>query len=106
MEAEKENLVSQSHLNKALEKQLFRRFKMLGFVLMTFSVCSLLYAALSPPFEPLPIDSLITPEEMELSSGLSPLEPNPKEVLNFYVISGIFALIGVSCILYAWRRKE
>ena len=85
--------------NKELERQMLPRLKFMGTLLIFFGFCSFLYGMTLDP--PSPID---TPEEKQLSSGLTLLNEDGR--INAYGIAGIFAVVGSGCIVIALKRKD
>lgn len=86
-------------MNKEIEQQLLPRLKLMGIILMVFSCFTFFYAiSLDPP------SAIDTPEEMELSSGISLISADRR--VNAFGIAGIFSAIGALCILIALRRSK
>lgn len=73
-----------------VELKLIGRLKFLGYLLIGLSVVALLWPLL-PEFEDEEIE-----EELLLEL------PQP---LNPFMVSGAFAIVGISCILISWRKR-
>ena len=94
---------------KAIEKILVPRLKLLGFVMIVFSVLMLAYALVSDPYV-VPQDEMQTPEEMEQTSGISAIDTPfftlTDEERNWsYVVVGIFAAVGLTVIFFAKKKN-
>ena len=89
------------------EKKLLPRLKIMGYVLLVVSVAALVFAIIAPE------DPEIGPELiLESAGGIimgndeDLLELSSREVLNYYVISGIFAAVGASCFLIVRQKRK
>ncbi len=94
-----------------LEKQMLPKLNMLGFILLFFSLCSLVYAFYAhrdvsmdtPPLqyamqeEGVSIDLIVN--EYDLSAA------PPEYFLNFYLISTIFASVGTLCFIISKNKN-
>ncbi len=92
--------------NKVLEKakverQLLPRLKFMGYVLYVLCLCSIAFEAFFPE-ETLRIENTVELEAMTLLDE----EPTAKEVLNFYAVASVFALVGFSCMLIARKKRK
>ncbi len=95
------------------EKKLLPRLKFMGYVMQILAVASVTFAIVAPEES-----ELETQLEMERFSaknkaaGLSLendddlLELTPAEVLNYYLIGAIFAVVGSSCFFICWKKKK
>lgn len=97
-----------------VERKLIPRLKFMGYVMLTCALASLLFALIVKE------DTVATPElmqevgsnseEMEATSTLltddTELELAATEVLNFYGVSFVFAVIGASCFVIAWKKSK
>lgn len=97
--------------------QLLPRLKFMGYLLYGFASITLSVAIFAPKsdsiYTELAQDNVITPQEMEQSSGLSLLTEDeslvildPREVFNFFYISALFAIVGTSCFLLFYKKKK
>ena len=99
-----------------VERKLLPRLKFMGYVMCTLCLASLAFAmlveveteAIEPPMkeriaEPDQIEAIL---KFELLTQNDEIELHPKEVLNFYLVALIFASIGASCFLIAWKKKK
>jgi len=109
------DLTSKTTIHHAVEKVLIPRLKAMGFILLSFSLCSLFYAYFSAEFEsPYASDGFTSPDEMQLASGFSlnddPASPafelTVPERLNFYFVAFVFASTGTGCILLSVKKKR
>lgn len=96
-----------------IEQQLIPRLGILGGILLTFSICSLVYGFYVHPLSN--VDESLPQTEMQ-SQGMD-LEPIkvdeddpktllPEDILNFYFVSLVFGAIGFFCIFNSWKRKH
>ncbi len=95
-----------------VEQKLLPRLKIMGYLMIFLTLIALVFAILSPT------ESTIGPEiETQdfanlQSSGINIgneedlLDLNVKDVLNFYMVSFVFALVGASCFLIGWKKKK
>jgi hypothetical protein len=91
-----------------VERNLLPRLKLMGYILSGLAVCSLTFAILAPK------EPSITQEEfssrdaagMSLNTDEDFLELNPTEVLNFYMVSFLFASVGAACFLITWKKRK
>ena len=95
------------------EKKLLPRLKFMGYVMLILAVASVTFAVVAP-------EELESEVEMAMdrfspnahAAGLSLendedlLELTPAEVLNYYLIGVVFALVGGACFLICWRKKK
>jgi hypothetical protein len=92
-------------LNHEVERQLLPRLRLMGFLLMVFGVGVLVYGIMTnpPPLE----ETADLPLTLEKESSLIPTEedtiPEPRRDIIYLGVSS-FWVIGVACIVYAWRR--
>jgi hypothetical protein len=107
-----DELKPKTPLHLDVERKLLPRLKFMGYVMCVLCIASLIFAILaqSDPVDQsamvqgriLNVDgvalSLENPEDL--------LEFNPCEVLNFYFVGFIFALVGSICFLTAWKKKR
>lgn len=100
-----------------VEIKLLPRLRFMGYLLLTISLITFTFAMLAPQEEAIhatlpATDHSAFAQEGELSSGISlftedtPFELNPTEILNFYVVSIIFAGVGGLLLLTTWRRRK
>lgn len=82
-------------MDKAIEKQLLRRLKILGGILMAFAIGALLYNHM-----PDSSDDAFRLEE-EITTDLE--DPPP---LNPFFVSAVFGLVGASCVFISWKKKK
>jgi hypothetical protein len=88
------------------ERKLLPRLKLMGYLFFGLSIASLLFIFLaneSSTITPM-IDETLNIPLLE-DDTIDELDLNPFEVLNFYVISFIFAAIGAAC-LYITKIKK
>lgn len=90
------------------ERKLLPRLQFMGYIMIGVTIASFIFALMAPqePGEILEQDmenlstaglSLNDEDEMDLSA---------REVLNFYLVSLIFAGVGASCFLISWKKKK
>lgn len=92
-----------------IERKLMPRLKLMGYLFFALSIASLLFVifmndASSPITEEVLNISYIDPAIGE--EGADQLELSPLEVLNFYVVSLIFASMGAICFYVAKIKKR
>jgi hypothetical protein len=94
-----------------VERKLLPRLKFMGYVMFIWCVASLIFAIAMPPGEG---ESMILEESIIEADAVGFAQDVDKElpvfasteVLNFYVVSAIFALVGGACFLVAWKKKK
>ena len=84
-----------------IERQLLPRLKFMGYVLYVLCICSIAFEAFFPA-ETLVIEKTIELEAMTLLEE----EPTAKEVLNFYAVASVFALVGFTCMLIVRKKRK
>lgn len=95
-----------------VEKKLIPRLKLMGYIMYGLGVASALFAMISVEEKEPIAKGPISPEQIEAVSGFELLmeseerELTPKEVLNFYLVGGIFVAVGAGCFLIAWKKKK
>lgn len=98
-------------LKKAYQMQVDRlllpRLKVLGWILIFFSFASFAYGIY---VHPLPSSDMLetVPEiqtsGLDLTDTMLSKTPSPEEVLNFFSIALVFALIGIFCLNTSKKR--
>jgi hypothetical protein len=88
-------------LHLKIERKFLPRLKFMGYVMCVLCIASLVFAILAQS-DPAAESAML--QGVSLSEDL--LEFNPCEVLNFYVVGFIFALVGSVCFLTAWKKKR
>jgi hypothetical protein len=96
-----------------IEQQLLPRLGFLGGILLTFSICSLVYGFFVHPLSA-PNELVLQAELQSQGMDLSLIEvgeddPNtllPEDILNFYFVSLIFGAVGFFCIFTSWKKKH
>ena len=78
-----------------IEKQLIRRLKILGFLLIFFAAATHFYR-----FIPTAVDELDMLEEEIV------LELDNPPPLNPFFVSSVFAIVGASCLLISWKKNK
>ncbi len=93
------------------ERKLLPRLKFMGYVMLILSVASLTFA-IAAPTETEVLAAEQTPSPRLQIAGL-PLENDEDllefaslEVLNYYLISAVFAMVGVGCFFTVWRKRK
>ena len=98
-----------------VEKKLLPRLKLMGYIMSVLSAATLIFALVIKEDSTTPESiqaGFPVLEEIEASSGMAllmeegELEFNPTEVLNFYIVSLIFATIGISCFLITRKKRK
>ncbi len=95
-----------------LELSLIPRLRLMGMIMLLFSIISLSYAFLyqSAPQD----DGIVTVEEITGSSGLTVVSTessddanfSPHDYMNFFAVSLLFTGIGIACLLTAWKKNK
>ena len=104
-----DNIKPPIHLD--VEKKLLPRLKFMGYVMYAFCLAAFLFALIIETeifgarglAEQSPIEAI---SELELMPENTLLEFDPTEVLNFYFVALIFAMIGSACFFIAWKKKK
>lgn len=96
-----------------VERKLLPRLKFMGYVLFVLCLISFLYAIIAKEETETAKEKegFVDPEQTEAVSGFEilledELEFSPNEVLNFYLVSFIFAFVGAACFLIVWKKKK
>ena len=96
-----------------IEKQLIPRLSFLGWVLLFFGVCSLIYGFYTHPLSSIDNLGAETQKQTEwLSLEIEQIESDmakmvtPEEVFNFYIVSIIFAGLGLFCLFTSWKKRH
>jgi hypothetical protein len=84
-----------------VERQLLPRLKFMGYVMYVLCLSSIAFEVFFPQ-ETIEIEKNVELEAMTLLDE----ELNPKEVLNFYAVASVFALVGVACMLIARKKRK
>ncbi|MBS0648217.1 MAG: hypothetical protein JSS10_03220 [Verrucomicrobia bacterium] len=79
-----------------LEKQLIRRLKVLGCILLVFALIAVFYN-LVPSFSD-EVDALDQEIALELEEEPAPLNP--------FFVSTVFGLVGTGCIFISWKKRK
>ena len=80
-----------------IERKLLPRLKLMGYIFFVLSLASLFFVLTFEEPPAVESEGFIEEEELELS---------PTEVLNFYVISLVFASLGTTCLLLKKKRAK
>jgi hypothetical protein len=103
-----EELKSKTPAHLEVEKKLLPRLKFMGYLM--FGLCLVSFVFALTVNEETPFNSETTapiPSEIEATAPfLTEDELTPTAVLNFYVISLVFAVVGASCFLIAWKKAK
>jgi hypothetical protein len=109
-----DELKPKAPIHLEVERKLLPRLKFMGYVMYSLCLASFLFALLikedttviGPPSQ----EGFTPPDQTEAMIDLlleeGELELSPTEVLNFYFVAVIFAAIGASCFLIAWKKKK
>jgi len=89
-------------MNKQIERHLLPRLRLMGFILISFSLLAFGYAIFKSPYPPSPPELELDIEQSSLSVSDSPNQL----LLNLYAVSAIFAAVGLTCITIASKRKK
>ncbi len=84
---------------RRIERSLLSRLKVLGFILLGFSALFLFYAFTYSPTETILIAT-------DLPGDGFCKEFLAHETLNFFIVSGIFFIIGAACVLISWQQSK
>jgi hypothetical protein len=99
-------------LQLAVEKKLIPRLKLMGYIFLILSICSLLFPVLqeeeflAEELQQLSVIEAIIATALvgdELTDGIELL---PSEVLNFYWISILFVSLGLLCLWVARKKGQ
>jgi hypothetical protein len=110
-----EELKPKDSLSLDVERKLLPRLKFMGYLMYGLALVAFLFAIIvheETEITPPPPEGFTEPERIEAVSGHylvseeDELELTPTEVLNFYVVSVIFVVVGISCFLIAWKKKK
>jgi hypothetical protein len=91
-----------------IERKLLPRLKLVGYIMYTFCLVSLTYAIVGPGMPELELAAnnynLTQLAGLPLEEELPELPHN--EVLNYYLISSVFAVMGTGCFIIAWKKRK
>lgn len=79
-----------------IEQKLLPRLKAIGIILIFFSLITIAYSFISFDF----VEQEIEAEEEILTAFGQPPPLNP------YFVATIFGLVGISCMIIVWRKKN
>jgi hypothetical protein len=109
-----EELKPQVPIHLEVERKLIPRLKFMGYTMFTLCLAAFVFALIVP--EEAAITTEAIPEDistnLEIEEATAPLtddselELTPTEVLNFYAVSFVFALVGVACFLIAAKKRK
>lgn len=95
------------------EKKLLPRLKFMGYVMTILCFATLTFAIVAPAQSESEAELMLeTYAAKQNSAGLTLendeelLELTPAEVLNYYVITVVFALVGGACFFICWRKRK
>ena len=86
-----------NNLEPRVEKQLISRLKLLGCILLVFSLAALFYNLIFSGSDE--IDAL----EKEIAQELEEEQPEP---LNPFFVSTVFSIVGTGLLLISWKKKK
>lgn len=90
-----------------IEQQLIPRLKWMAGTLLICSACALGYAIYLENTSVQNIElQLLFPQIEEAAASFSQAEERIPDVLNYFVISSIFATVGIACFLYALKKQK
>jgi hypothetical protein len=110
-----EELKPQVPVHLEIERKLIPRLKFMGYVMCTLSLAAFVFALVVKEDEVITRETIQKEEtsnsaEIEAVSPLltddAELELAPTEVLNFYLVSLIFAAVSASCFVIAWKKRK
>lgn len=78
-----------------IEQKLIPRLKILGIILLVFSVIALAYSFVPND----PVEEVAADEELLTAFG----QPPP---MNMYLVAAVLGSVGATCITIAWRKKN
>jgi hypothetical protein len=95
------------------EKKLLPRLKFMGYVMSILCAATVTFAIVAPEQPESEAQMMLDPyANKPHAAGISLenedelLELTPAEVLNYYVISAVFALVGGACFFICWRKEK
>src|ERR1700722_1810215 len=96
-----------------IEKSLLPRLRFMGFILLFLCLFTLTYALVSEPYLP-QVEEMATALHPEQEASLLPtgVESEPDfmltqgQRLNLFFVASVFGAIGLSCLLYFWKKKQ
>lgn len=92
------------------ERKLLPRLKFMGYVMFILCLASLTFAIVAPK-EPEPLVAQANSPRLQiaglpLENDEDLLELTSAEVLNYYLISVVFAVVGAGCFFTVWRKGK
>ncbi len=88
---------------RLIERILLHRLRILGFILLGFSILFFFYALTHSPSEE--VTAAASKAEV-LSTDFFSEECSPHDTFNFFSVSAIFALVGASCLMTSWKHSK
>ena len=95
------------------EFKLLPRLKFLGYVMSIIAVATLTFAIVVPEESEITAELLQHEHDIKknnagllLDNDEDILEFDASDVLNFYMISAVFAAIGATCFVIAWKKRK
>lgn len=95
------------------EKKMLPRLRFMGYVMFILCLASVTFAIVAPE-QPtseaeLMMEHFVNKTHaagVSLENDDDLLELTPAEVLNYYLIGAIFALVGGACFLISWKKEK
>lgn len=95
------------------EKKLLPRLKFMGYVMLILAVASITFAVVAPEESETEVELAMdrfSPNAnaagLTLENDEDLLELTPAEVLNYYLIGAVFAVVGGACFLICWKKNK
>jgi hypothetical protein len=92
-----------------VERKLLPRLKFIGYITYMWCAAAFALAILAPKNTAIDTDysnQNFAVSGLDLEDAEELEEFNAFEVLNFYAVSAIFAVVGTACFMIAWRKQK
>jgi hypothetical protein len=109
--SEFEELKPKEPIHLDTERKLLPRLKFMGYVSYICCGAALVLAILDPKGEiatelDYPEQNAFIAAGLNLEKDEDSMDYNAFDVLNFYVVSSIFAVVATACFVIAWKKKK
>ncbi len=105
-----EELKPEVPVHLEVERKLIPRLKLMGYIMFSLCLCAFIFALTIKEDAEITLESEALHDEFEVGGVAliddAELELAATEVLNFYYVSVVFASVGGSCFLIAWKKRK
>lgn len=91
-------------IDREIEKLLLPRLKLIGGILVVFSLIAFSYTFFVDQAEKLPQELIEHPKELDVGLNIDS-SPESKDPLNFFIVSAIFLAVGTTCFFISKKKS-